>query len=154
MSSDAYKYQWARFVAREKLDADFQIINEKLSAQQNAAPLPTLSALAAEYFKPEWTGPKPPKAGEFKVGIVGAGAAGLFTALTIDFLRRVVPELKNISYDILEASGEERLGGRLYTHKFSDKPHDYYDVGAMRFPMNKIMDRLVVSFSIIQMAQA
>lgn len=137
---DAYKYQWARFVAREKLDADFRDINEKLSAQEKAGPLPSLSALAAQYFTPELTGPKPPKDGEFKVGIVGAGAAGLFTALTLDFLRRVVPDLK-ISYDILEASGKERLGGRLYTHKFSEKPHDYYDVGAMRFPENKIMAR-------------
>jgi len=150
MSSDAYKYQWARFVAREKLDADFQVINKKYSELYHTAPLPTLSALATQFFKPDATGPKPPKEGEFKVGIVGAGAAGLFTALIIDFLRGVVPELKNISYDILEASGKERLGGRLYTHKFSGEPHDYYDVGAMRFPMNKIMDRLVVFFSMVQ----
>lgn len=38
------------------------------------------------------------------------------------------------SYDILEAAGDERLGGRLYTHEFSETPHGYYDVGAMRCP--------------------
>jgi hypothetical protein len=38
----------------------------------------------------------------------------------------------------VEAS--DRAGGRLYTHKFSEAPHDYYDVGAMRwaeFPVMK-----------------
>ncbi|MCJ1395738.1 hypothetical protein MMC18_008624 [Xylographa bjoerkii] len=76
----------------------------------------------------------------FKVCIIGAGVAGLFTAMTIDYLNDKVPGL-NIQYDILEAGKEDRFGGRLYTHKFSDKLHDYYDVGAMRFPKITIMDR-------------
>jgi monoamine oxidase len=59
---------------------------------------------------------------------------------------QVIPEL-NISYDIFEASSKERLGGRLYTYKFPSTPdyvsgdHDYYDVGAMRFPENPVMKR-------------
>ena len=85
--------------------------------------------------------------GKLDIGIVGAGVAGLFSAMVFDWLNEH-PELKGklkINYDILEAAGEERLGGRLYTHKFSEgdpaKTHDYYDVGAMRFPNNDIMKR-------------
>ncbi|MCJ1270029.1 hypothetical protein MMC22_009922 [Lobaria immixta] len=86
---------------------------------------------------------------EIKVCIVGAGAAGLFTAMIFDWLKekskeRTIPEL-NISYDIHEAAEKDRLGGRLYTHKFPlehpSDPHQYYDVGAMRFPDNPIMKR-------------
>ena len=76
----------------------------------------------------------------YKVGIVGAGVAGLFTAMTIDYLNEKVPNL-GFTYELLEAAPETRFGGRLYTHKFSDAPHDYYDVGAMRFPDIPIMKR-------------
>lgn len=83
-----------------------------------------------------------------KVGIVGAGCAGLFTALIFDHLKETC-EL-DVDYEILEANGEDRLGGRLYSYYFRDRdgkalgPHDYFDVGAMRFPKIKIMDRLVL----------
>ena len=46
----------------------------------------------------------------------------------------ILDELKipNLSYEILE--GDNRIGGRVYTHYFTDKEtaiknHDYYDVG-------------------------
>ena len=87
---------------------------------------------------------------EFNVGIVGAGAAGLFTAMIFDHLKEKYG-LK-VKYEILEASreDEDRLGGRLFSYYFKDKPdhpkigpHDYYDVGAMRFPDNDIMARYV-----------
>ncbi|PHH90838.1 hypothetical protein CDD83_2504 [Cordyceps sp. RAO-2017] len=79
-----------------------------------------------------------------KVGIIGAGAAGLYTALLLESL--------GVDYEILEAS--ERVGGRIYTHRFDEaawrasKPgepeyYDYYDVGAMRFPGMKWMDRII-----------
>lgn len=45
----------------------------------------------------------------------------------------------SITYDVIEAS--DRIGGRVYTHRFSDQPGDYYDPGAMRFPENPIMAR-------------
>ena len=48
-----------------------------------------------------------------------------------------VLNIPGLSYEILEA--DNRVGGRVYTHKFSDAPHDYYDVGAMRFPDIPIM---------------
>ncbi|KAL2689192.1 hypothetical protein Neosp_003244 [[Neocosmospora] mangrovei] len=88
------------------------------------------------------TGPGyiPEKPGKIDVGIVGAGVAGLL----FDWLNGH-PDLKGkdlkINYDILEAAGADRLGGRLHTHHFSDKEHDYYNVGAMRFPNNTIMKR-------------
>ena len=85
------------------------------------------------------------EAPQFKVGIIGAGVAGLFTAMIFDFLNK---EYKiNVEYEILEANDSTRLGGRLYTYKFPnlDKwpsgDHEYYDVGAMRFPEINVMDR-------------
>ncbi|EJD00156.1 FAD/NAD-binding domain-containing protein [Fomitiporia mediterranea MF3/22] len=44
-----------------------------------------------------------------------------------------------IPYEILESS--DRWGGRLFTHHFSDEEHDYFDVGAMRFPDTPLMKR-------------
>ena len=80
----------------------------------------------------------------YHICIVGAGVAGLFTAMTIDRLN----EKFNLGfkYDILEAADQKRFGGRLYTHRFSDQLHDYYDVGAMRFPDISIMKRYAFVF--------
>lgn len=75
-----------------------------------------------------------------KAGIIGAGAAGLFTALTLEYLNTAQSSVK-FTYDILEADTTNRSGGRLYTHQFSAQPHDYFDVGAMRFPDHAIMTR-------------
>jgi hypothetical protein len=52
------------------------------------------------------------------VGIIGAGAAGLYTAMIFEDL--------GIKYEILE--GSDRPGGRLYTHHFKDgkSPWNYY----------------------------
>ncbi|CAI7569856.1 unnamed protein product [Penicillium discolor] len=79
---------------------------------------------------------------QFKIGIIGAGAAGLFTALIFDWLQEQSNQTVEFNYEILEAS--QRVGGRLYTHNFSETngTHEYYDVGAMRFPDNKVMERL------------
>lgn len=83
-----------------------------------------------------------------RVGIIGAGAAGLFTAMIFDYLKKTYG--LEVDYEILEARGEDRLGGRLYSHKFGGSPtlpepgkHDYFDVGAMRFPDHAIMERYV-----------
>ncbi|KAJ3494500.1 hypothetical protein NLG97_g4039 [Lecanicillium saksenae] len=81
---------------------------------------------------------------KLKVGIIGAGAAGLYAAILLDSL--------GVDYEILESS--ERIGGRIFTHRFNttawgaSKPgepeyYDYYDVGAMRFPGLKWMDRVI-----------
>jgi hypothetical protein len=63
---------------------------------------------------------------EYKLCIVGAGMAGLYIALILDTL-----DIPGISFDFFEAS--DRIGGRCLTHEFSKIPHDYYDVGAMRY---------------------
>ena len=82
------------------------------------------------------------EASDVKVGIVGAGAAGLFTGMLLDFLNSSLGGgVFHVSYDIWEAANKHRVGGRLYTYDFTAEgstnpqgPHDYYDVGAMRFP--------------------
>jgi hypothetical protein len=61
----------------------------------------------------------------FKVGIIGAGAAGLYAAILLQSL--------GVDYEILEAN--TRIGGRIYTHRFDEdawarsKPGepDYYN---------------------------
>eukprot|EP01133_Synstelium_polycarpum_P003499 gene3499-3998_t len=68
-----------------------------------------------------------------KVGIIGAGMAGLYSAMILKDL--------GIKYEVLEASN--RIGGRAYTHRFSDDPFNYIDFGAMRFPRIPVMDRVV-----------
>ncbi|KAL8846236.1 MAG: hypothetical protein Q9221_008668 [Calogaya cf. arnoldii] len=84
---------------------------------------------------------------KYKVGIIGAGCAGLFTGLIFDHLKEVYG--LDVKYEILESNDDKRLGGRLYTHYFNDPkehPHDYYDVGAMRFPVMKVMSRVFSLF--------
>nr|POF14366.1 putative bifunctional amine oxidase [Quercus suber] len=71
-------------------------------------------------------------ADKHRICIVGAGVTGLFIAMILDSLG-----IPGLEYDILEASN--RSGGRIYSHYFSEVPHDYYDVGAMRFPDIEIM---------------
>jgi hypothetical protein len=67
-----------------------------------------------------------------KIGIIGAGISGLYTGLILQHL--------GIDYEILEAS--DRIGGRVYTHKFpGDDESSYYDIGAMRFPHTPVMKR-------------
>ena len=52
------------------------------------------------------------------VCIIGAGMAGLYTAMIFDSLE--------IDYQIVDADTRDRIGGRLFTHKFSDVPYDYF----------------------------
>lgn len=87
------------------------------------------------------------------VCIIGAGAAGLYTALILDSLE--------IPYQILEAN-PTLVGGRMFTYNFDNDPssYNYYvsnhilcrsaisltnwnqqDVGAMRFPDSPFMKR-------------
>ncbi|KAG0695898.1 hypothetical protein DFH29DRAFT_1005025 [Suillus ampliporus] len=71
-----------------------------------------------------------------KFCIVGAGVAGLYIAM-------VLKEL-GIPFDLVEAS--DRAGGRLYTHRFSEAPNDYYDAGAMRWPELPMMKKVFSLF--------
>jgi len=68
----------------------------------------------------------------FHVGVIGAGTAGLYAAMILKDL--------GLSFEVLEASN--RPGGRVWTHRFTPKDGDYYEVGAMRFPNTPIMERI------------
>ena len=75
---------------------------------------------------------KPAQGHPVSVAIIGAGVAGLRTAMLLQQL--------DIPYKIFEAN--DGPGGRLFTYRFpsdSQSPpgkHDYYEVGGMRFPDN------------------
>jgi hypothetical protein len=80
----------------------------------------------------------------YRVAIIGAGAAGLRTAMLLQKM--------HIPYKIFEAS--DRPGGRLFTYHFPSNPpdnpqghHDYYDVGGMRFPNNKANEATIELFN-------
>lgn len=155
--NDSYKAQWARYVARHKLRRDLEATAARMEEVLNEEKFgihPTDSVTALSQITENATGGGliPEHHGHFKVGIVGGGVAGLFTALLLDWLNDQLGEKSgekeylDIDYEILEAAGEDRLGGRLYTYRFSDLQggvHDYYDVGAMRFPENGVMNRYV-----------
>ena len=72
------------------------------------------------------------KAPRFKVAIIGAGVAGLFTGMIFDHLKEEYN--LHVEYDFLEAGDKTRVGGGIYTHHITPEPHDYYGVGAMRYP--------------------
>lgn len=58
------------------------------------------------------------------VCIIGAGLAGLYTAMIFESL--------GINYQIIEANKEERLGGRMVTHKFPNGGKEDYVVREIR----------------------
>lgn len=101
----------------------------------------------------------PKKEEELSIGIIGAGAAGLFIGMTLEKVNKYLFDhgAKPVRYEILEAEtvdGGHPIGGRLWTYWFSDSKNDYYvslllcyrrcaqthaltqDRGAMRFPDN------------------
>ncbi|TVY68037.1 putative bifunctional amine oxidase [Fusarium oxysporum f. sp. cubense] len=143
----SYKHMWARDVAQASMDYDLNGVIERLkvSVPAKIGEKDSIGSLREKTKKFTGPGNIPEEQGKISVGIVGAGVAGLFVALLFDWLNGH-DELKGkglkISYDILEAAGAERLGGRLYTHHFSDEEHDYYDVDAMSFPNNTVMKNL------------
>ncbi|KDN36989.1 hypothetical protein RSAG8_10442, partial [Rhizoctonia solani AG-8 WAC10335] len=65
-----------------------------------------------------------------RIAVVGGGVSGLLIAMRLGRVFKV---------DVYEVS--DYLGGRLYTHKFSNGGKwDYFDVGAMRFPRTTVME--------------
>lgn len=62
-----------------------------------------------------------------KVGIIGAGVAGLTAAF----------ELRKLGFDITIFETEDRrMGGRIYTHYFDKEKKYYAEFGAMRIPVS------------------
>ena len=127
-----YKATFAKYLVRSLILKEIaKVPVAKLSEDHVDRSSAVNSAYPKPSAKPLNVDPK-----ELKVGIIGAGIAGLYTAYILEFL--------DIPYEILEVS--DRIGGRIYTHYFSEpneeKPkHMYYDIGAMRFPDTPIMWR-------------
>lgn len=92
--------------------------------------------------------PKPVK----DVAIVGAGVAGLYAAMLL--------KEKNHEFNVHIYEASERIGGRLYTHRFENKSaintpakageYDYFDVGAMRFPETPVMEKTYELFRMLK----
>lgn len=134
MSANAVKEslitQFARNIQRTQLAQELVDIDVPLPGGRNPGGAPRIpdtildDLLFNREDRPE----------HLKVGIIGAGMAGLYTAFILDTLN-----ISGVSYEILEAS--DRPGGRCLTHRFTPEQWDYYDVGAMRFPDNPTMTR-------------
>lgn len=101
-----------------------------------------LHEILAESMYPNSPTTPTPKDMPLKVGIIGAGAAGLYAAMLLDSL--------GIEYDLIEAS--DRVGGRIYTYRFNetawsdstpDDP-DYYDYFVS---INPIFETTLLIFS-------
>ncbi len=77
---NAYKYQWARYVARQKLVHDVNLVKERAS-EGNVPGIPSVPDAGNTNLRDiardrKVTFGKPPaKDGELKVGIIGAGCA-------------------------------------------------------------------------------
>ncbi|KAI5868216.1 hypothetical protein GGS23DRAFT_544568 [Durotheca rogersii] len=130
-----FKSRWAKRLVREKLAAE---LNTLLS-RDRALPYPSFGSRPFTHdhlpHDRNYVGDTPREdLPSRKVCIVGAGVAGLYIAMILEDL-----EIPNLTYEIVEAGS--RVGGRVYTHHFSEEPHDYYDVGAMRYPNIRIMHR-------------
>ncbi|KAJ3541739.1 hypothetical protein NM208_g2594 [Fusarium decemcellulare] len=155
--------QWARQHAVQAIKHEWNKVVDR-NKDSALAPIPRIPDQ-----KPLPKAPRPPKASQpgdpakaehrvINIGIVGAGAAGLFTALVLhnlnDELRKKSLPLA-FDYDMYEAAGPERVGGRLFTYNFGGAPdvHDYYDVGAMRFPHNPVMKRVFELFHNLDMKE-
>ncbi|KAL8726335.1 MAG: hypothetical protein Q9166_006783 [cf. Caloplaca sp. 2 TL-2023] len=106
----------------------------RLAAEDNVNQLPGVGRFSPtdpDHLPPRPDGASQPLPSDAKICIVGAGMAGLYAGLILDHL--------GVAYDILEAA--PRPGGRILTHYFSTRKHDYYDIGAMRFPNIPPMER-------------
>jgi hypothetical protein len=144
---------WARHVAQKAFDDDVKAAAKRLIKARKEDPSlsvgdvktnASVSTILDKAQDETGVGLVPRESGKLEIGIIGAGVAGLFTAMLFDWLNKECKQQGlEIEYDIIEAAKMNRLGGRLYTHRFSYNAHDYYDVGAMRFPNNSIMKRSV-----------
>ncbi|WP_306318149.1 MULTISPECIES: NAD(P)/FAD-dependent oxidoreductase [unclassified Streptomyces] len=67
----------------------------------------------------------PPTDPRAHIAVLGAGIAGLVAAC----------ELESLGYRVTILEGSERIGGRIYTHRFGTTPGaPYAELGAMRIP--------------------
>lgn len=128
------KQQWARRLIRQKLYHELIALHEKGLRERKPDPesFPLFGIGDRVPTSPFDLPPAPPppdtrQSESFNLGIIGAGVAGLYIAMILNSL-----EIPDLTYEFMEAS--PRAGGRILTHHFTPSPHDYFDVGAMRFP--------------------
>lgn len=116
----------AQYYVRQKLD---EVKNRKKMhyKSQHAGAKPE------SYSWDHLSAHKPQQGQPARVAIIGAGVAGLRTAMLLQHC--------GIPYKIFEAN--DGPGGRLFTYHFPSDPktspagkHDYFEVGGMRFPNN------------------
>lgn len=112
---------WGRNIVEDYLDVLAKMIAAQLHAQEGKGTALSQRPKPLGGGKPKDCLPALPTEGrdavQGKVGILGAGVGGLYTALILDSL--------GIKYEILEAS--KRTGGRLFTHKFEKgNNYDYF----------------------------
>jgi hypothetical protein len=148
-TSQPLKAQWAHHHAVQGTLNEYNRHREDMGDNLGSVPLPEDKLPPPPRLvknppkKSEWSSMEPQTV---KMGVVGAGAAGLFTAQVLEYLNKKLGEKGvplSFEYDILEAAGSDRVRGRLVTYDFGGprEDHDYYDVGAMRFPDNPVMKR-------------
>jgi hypothetical protein len=137
----SYKAEWAKNLVRDSIKEFWLSRPDDDPAWKDVEePRPTKEEIqGGKLPKLPDTGGEDQDTSPYKICIIGAGVAGLFTAMLIDQLNKKFD--LGFKYDLLEAADETRFGGRLYTHRFTDNLHDYYDIGAMRFPEISIMKR-------------
>jgi hypothetical protein len=152
-----YRSQFSIEVIREGLAKELNALKRQARAHPTPADLPWIDPGAdddydAHHLPTDRTIPdddhakKPGSQGPMKVCIVGAGVAGLYIAMILEDLA-----IPGLTFDILEA--DSRTGGRIFTHHFSPTKHDYYDVGAMRFPVIPSMQRTFDLFNMLNIPQ-
>ncbi|KZV82601.1 hypothetical protein EXIGLDRAFT_339296 [Exidia glandulosa HHB12029] len=135
---DSYRSAHARSIIRQYLTTFPAATLEKARSVPTPAPTPPQARSTPTPPQVHAAFAERPAVVPVKVGIIGAGAAGLYAAMILDTLRD-----EGFEYEILEAD-PERVGGRMYTHHFEKGaagPNDYYDIGAMRFPKIPFMDK-------------
>ncbi|KAL9039682.1 MAG: hypothetical protein Q9214_004779 [Letrouitia sp. 1 TL-2023] len=138
--------RWASIALREQL-AEIQRDIPELSSPEDRNEL--IPIASTSFHDQDVSGEQ-----TFKVCIIGAGAAGLFTGMIFDHLKKEYD--LDVEYEILEVNDEKRVGGRLFSHYFNtpppgDRNHDYYDVGAMRYPDSKVMEPTFALFNVLDM---
>lgn len=92
--------------------------------------------------RPRTPMPRDPKGAPVTVGIIGAGAAGLYASLIIDSLAD-----PRITYETLDANPmkDRKGGGRLYTFDFPEGGVNDYFVSLFRRNSFRLFIRLIYS---------
>ncbi|KAF7372864.1 Amine oxidase [Mycena sanguinolenta] len=100
-------------------------------------PTPPLEGLTQWPAKPDPL----PASQQLNIGIIGGGVAGLYAALL----------LQREGHLVRIFEGTDRVGGRVYTHYFTQEENQYFEAGAMRIPDSKFH---AITFDLIDYVQS